>query len=85
VLQTILPPQLTWFEAYDKFGHDYWAGLMAACGNNVRKVARVSASNRADVYKKLERFGVPLPRRTSHGHRGNWGDLSNEEPGRAVA
>jgi hypothetical protein len=84
-MQTILPPQLTWFEAYEQFGHKYWAELLAACGNNVCKVAHASASNRADVYKKLARFGVPLPRRTSHGHRGNWGDLSNEEPVRLTA
>jgi len=84
-MDTILPPQLTWFEAYEQFGHEYWTQLMFTCGANVCEMARLSASNRQDVYKKLARFGVKLPGGTRCGHKGNWGDLSNEEPERLTA
>jgi transcriptional regulator of acetoin/glycerol metabolism len=78
-------PRPPWDEAYTRFGHHYWTQLMFACGANVCEMARVSASNRQDVYKKLQRFQVKLPGGTRRGHRGNWGDLSNEEPVRLTA
>lgn len=72
----------TWEQAYQRFGAQYWADVMRTCGGNICLVARVSASNRADVYKKLKRFAVPLPAGSRGPHRGNWGDLSDEEPPR---
>jgi hypothetical protein len=76
------PRRLTWQEAYEQFGREYWTALMAACGANVTAMGRASASNRQDMYKKLKRFKVKLPVDGRHygGHRGNWGTLSNEEP-----
>jgi hypothetical protein len=54
--------------------------MMADCADDVRKVARLSGKNRTDVYKHLKRFGVPLNKNKSYGHKGNWGDLSDQEP-----
>lgn len=78
-------PALMWKEAYTAFGHKYWSAAMAVCDASVSKMGRLTATNRQDVYKKLKRFGVQLPVNTKRGHRGNWGDLSNEEPKRLTA
>jgi hypothetical protein len=70
---------ISWSKAYDEFGHKYWTAMMVGCKANVTKMARVSGSNRQDVYKKLKRFKVKLPVTARHcgGHRGRWGTLTN--------
>ncbi len=58
---------------------------MISCGHNVQMVARISGIHRANVYRRLKRFKVVLPRISRHGHRGNWGGLSNKAPRSASA
>lgn len=83
----VFPAVVPWKRAIARFGHAWWTALMESCDANVSRMARVSQTNRTDVYKKLKRYKVKLPKTARHygGHRGNWGDLSNEEPQRATA
>lgn len=74
-----------WKRALTKFGHGYWSELMQTCDANVTRMARLSRTNRTAVYKQLRRFKVAKPANSRTGHRGNWGDLSNEEPQRVSA
>lgn len=84
-LTNIVTLQTTWNEAYLKFARQYWIDMAAACDSNVMRMARVSGCHRAHVYQCLKRFGVTLSKTTRHGHRGNWGDLSNEMPLKSTA
>jgi hypothetical protein len=80
-----LPARRSWKDAYTAFGHEYWSALVKSCGGSAVLIARLSGTYRTDVYKKLKRFHVALPGGSCRGHRGNWGDLSNEEPSRVIA
>jgi hypothetical protein len=64
-MDTILPLQATWNEAFYQFAHEYWSELLSSCGANVTKMALAAGFNRSAVYENLKRFNVALPPRES--------------------
>ena len=56
-------PSLPWDEISQAFGYWYWTQMILACGGNVAEMSRRAHVNRTDLYKRLGRYGISLPRR----------------------
>jgi DNA-binding NtrC family response regulator len=66
-------------QALEEFKRDYWTWLIAKAGGSVSLCARLAGVNRTHAYEVLARYNIPyIP--AECGHRGKWGNLSNEEP-----
>jgi len=53
---------------------EYWQTLLAVTEGNVTHAAQIAGVYRTDVYKRLQRYGVALPRNRPSARRGKWED-----------
>jgi hypothetical protein len=70
---------MTFREAKRAFERAYWVTMLNRSGANISLCARLSGSNRTEIYKILARCGIALPNAGNYSNRGKWDRPIDEE------